>query len=544
MNQTPASTFGQGSSTARPADAGRTGLNSSSKPQELNFTDNPEVDMRGQIIKRCVEWSPPIDYLEIKTLMLPATVTDKSQWLLYGRRFEAYLRSHPYAHRFWKLGKYLLPAFIVMNNGVGGVSTNRALVGEFIEAMNDVNQSVLTSMNMNMKCQLVKEHPLYEMLVNNNSVTNVNLMIEFYIKMMQFIMDVLRHTVGSNQVALNVLAAYDLDNVESLFKMATELDAIFAGTCTAENRRRRYRFGNLFIGDVKCRSVDEFIAILYEERRWIHSIWNDDYRNDTEMLEALINGLSKSEKYTSIYTYLTIQNRPGQIVNFENVVESMRSYIRQNEFMESDREGRTNTGVVNSNTRIRKNNSPFKNNNNNKNMKSATEYFLPPHLRNKFINFTCDVCGIKGHKSFHHQPSKIQGGQFSSSPSRPAHYGNEVNTPQKSNNTVNTANLLENLTRRMMFIESNLNNNNISNNNHHANLAMVKYSPKTNTSKKGKYCSMCKKTTHNTSECKKNKTSNNSSHSANVIFSDNNVESNNNTSEIAQCYNNDIIVDY
>ena len=100
MNQTPASTFGQGPSTASPADTGRTGLNSSPKTQELDFTDNSEVDMRRQIIKRCVEWSPPIDYIEIKTLMLPATLTDKSQWLLYGRRFEAYLRSHPYAYRF------------------------------------------------------------------------------------------------------------------------------------------------------------------------------------------------------------------------------------------------------------------------------------------------------------------------------------------------------------------------------------------------------------------------------------------------------------
>ena len=96
----------------------------------------------------------------------------------------------------------------------------------------------------------------------------------------------------------------------------------------------------------------------------------------------------------------------------------------------------------------------------------------------------------------------------------------------------------------MMFIESNLNNNNISNNNHHANLAMVKYSPKTNTGKKGKYCSMCKKTTHNTSECRKNKKSNKSNHSANVIFSDNNIDLNDNIGEIAQCYNNDTIVDY
>ena len=77
----------------------------------------------------------------------------------------------------------MLPAHIVMDDGKGNVSTNRALVGEFMETMNakiDSNQSVLAVMKM--KCQLVKDHPLYDLLVDNNSVAYVTLMIEFILK--------------------------------------------------------------------------------------------------------------------------------------------------------------------------------------------------------------------------------------------------------------------------------------------------------------------------------------------------------------------------
>ena len=88
------------SSSATPVFTRNLGSSSASKTHELDFTEKPEVDMRDQIIKRCIEWSPPIDYMEIKSILLPANVTDKSQWLLYTRRWEAYLRSHPYAMKF------------------------------------------------------------------------------------------------------------------------------------------------------------------------------------------------------------------------------------------------------------------------------------------------------------------------------------------------------------------------------------------------------------------------------------------------------------
>ena len=89
---------------------------------------------------------------------------------LFTRRFEAYLRSHPFAHQFWKLGHYLLPAYIVMDDGRGNVSTNRSLVGEFYKAMHYINQSQLVLAQMNMKCQLVTSHPLYWLIIDNNSV--------------------------------------------------------------------------------------------------------------------------------------------------------------------------------------------------------------------------------------------------------------------------------------------------------------------------------------------------------------------------------------
>ena len=105
------------SSRGTPSQGQNPGVTPSSKTKVIQFTDKPEVDMRDQVIKRCLEWSPPIDYFDIKSLMLPEVVSDKSQWLLFGRRFEAYLRSHLFAHKFWKLERYLLPAYIVLNDG-------------------------------------------------------------------------------------------------------------------------------------------------------------------------------------------------------------------------------------------------------------------------------------------------------------------------------------------------------------------------------------------------------------------------------------------
>ena len=344
MNQSPSSSARNASSSASPGNARNQVAATTPRTQEMEFINNPDVDMREQIIKRCIEWSPPIDYIEIKSLRLPEQVKDKNEWLLYTRRFEAYLRSHPFAYKFWKYGKYLLPAFIVMDDGLGNISTNRELVDEFRDAMDglDSNQSSgqTAAKNLKMTCRLIRDHPLYDLLINNNSITNVTLMIEFYTKVMQFTLDVLRFTVGNNKQALNLLAAYDPDDVENLFKMTTEIDGQFSGACTAENRQRRYRFGNQFIGDLKCKSVDEFVAILYEERRWIYSIWHDDWRTDTEMLDALINGLSKSDKYAKIYSLLTLQHRPGQIVNFEQIIEQMRSFTRNSEYHELNREGR------------------------------------------------------------------------------------------------------------------------------------------------------------------------------------------------------------
>ena len=79
---------------------------------------------------------------------------------------------------------------------------------------------------------------------------------------------------------------------------------------------------------------------------------------------------------------------------------------------------------------------------------------------------------------------------------------------------------------------------------------MVKYSPKTGGNNRTKFCTFCKKNTHFTSECRRNKQKKPyNNNSANAVYSDNTDYSNlnidlNNIDEVAECRNNDVIVDY
>ena len=351
------------------------------------------------------------DYRSIPGLRLPKVIVDQSQWIACAAVFETYLRSVFMAHKFWNYGKIQPPAFIVLENNSSNSNYVRNL-GIDLNATNDEGQSSQTSTNqsstpMRKKCRLVKDHPMYYLFINNTSVANIQIAVDFYNRMMEFILDVLRYALSSNDKANNVLATYVVGDTSTIFKLATEINTLFLGQCSMESRSRRYQFGNLKFIDSKCKTFDEFIAYMFEERRWIQANYNE-FRSDAELLDALINGVSGNKKYLSIYNFLLDRQKPGQEVQIDVVLEQLRNFNRQNEFLEATNiaDQSSESQIVSTKTRTKRD-TRLQNQHNYMSSKfNDNEYFVAEHLKHKFKNVTCNYCGVLGHKSYHHRDHK------------------------------------------------------------------------------------------------------------------------------------------
>ena len=296
-----------------------TPVGTQSNYEDVNFIEEPDVDLREEMFKRCVSWTPTSDYITIPGFRLPKVIQDQNEWLSCAQVFETYLRTHFMAYKLWIFGKFEPPATIIYEES----NISRSLGPDF-NGTTETNQSSQASINsstsIRRKCRLVKDHPMYDLFINNSSLANIQIAIDFYNRMMAYILDLLRYSVGMNKRASNILATYGIGDLNSMFKMATEINKLFCGQCTMASRSRRYQFGNIKIWDSKCKTFEEFTAFMFEERRWIQLNWNE-WRSDSELLEGLINGISGSEKYLRIYNFLMDRQKPGQEIQIDIVLE-------------------------------------------------------------------------------------------------------------------------------------------------------------------------------------------------------------------------------
>ena len=57
-----------------------------------------------------------------------------------------------------------------------------------------------------------------------------------------------------------------------------------------------------------------------------------EWKSDEDMLHAAFAGLSLSEKYSKAFNFLIDSQNSGATIQFDVIIEALRSYIRQTDF--------------------------------------------------------------------------------------------------------------------------------------------------------------------------------------------------------------------
>ena len=389
--------------------------------REVDVFVDPDDDLRENIIKQWLNWRPVVDYLNFPTMVLPQNACTIEEWKEYASRFEAYLRSHPYAYKFWMMGYFQIPGEIIPNSEFQQQRQGRNLSSD-IDGSNSSNGrsssgGQQTSFSK-MKCKHFPDHPIFHSFIVPDSVNELQLAVDFYLRNISFIWDVFRYGIEKNHKAASVMARLDKGDYRSLFSVAKELHQLFSAVSTGEARFRRGAFGAKLISETNCNNLEDFIAYLYEERKWIMESFRE-WKSDEDMLHAAIAGLSLSEKYSKAFNFLIDRQNSGAAIQFDVIIEALRSYIRQTNFWASGLN--ENQKFHSGSTQITK--KMIRNHNQNNylgfrtNMKSVQsnqrvsrvvyEIVVPDNLKYKFVDKQCRVCGVTGHMSSHHKNKEV-----------------------------------------------------------------------------------------------------------------------------------------
>ena len=241
-----------------------------------------------------------------------------------------------------------------------------------------------------------------------STLSEMKMANDFYRKIMIFIVEVVKHAVKSNEKAWPIYTKFG-DDETKLFDIMDALKAEFSMKCSFENQRRASRFGNVTMGECKCKTIDQFISFLYNERRWLSDTLGI-LKSEEEMLGALQVGLLEVDPKAT--EFLLHQSEVATDIDFEEIVNKLKTSKKSYEYLGLAASDPTSYGKMSSEKR--RHNSNFKSNNhgnkhNNIGPFNAKKYngpprpfFLPASERYKYVSKTCNECGVLGHLSYHH----------------------------------------------------------------------------------------------------------------------------------------------
>ena len=244
-----------------------------------------------------------IMYLNCRFLIMSNSLAPEQQWRKWYKGLLGFLEPQLFVAEFFKLGRYLRPMEVVEEVTVDKeLPTKRSLASTFnqMTAMSNggsnSGEKKKKTIREDLKddggegnytnCLVYDKHPIFDICDICENVKDMNAANKFYVKVLMYIMNVIKFAVQDNNKALGIFIKYD-KNVVELFVMMEELTKEFSVKTDFGNSIRISRFGITKMREANCRTIDDFINYIYGEKRWLYDNFGT-IKSDSEMIKALV----------------------------------------------------------------------------------------------------------------------------------------------------------------------------------------------------------------------------------------------------------------
>ena len=364
--------------------------------------------------------------------MIPG-LNSEQQWRKWFRGFIGFLKSQIFVGEFFNLGRYQCPMEILEVEEVDKeLPTKRSLTFTFnqMAAMassvkdsaekkgkkggkddaREVKETIMEEPST--KCLVFDHHPIFDICDISENVKDMKAANKFYVKVLQYIMNIIEFAVHDNNKANGIFIKYD-KNVERLFEMMEELTKEFSVKTDFENTIRISKFGLTKMRECNCKSVDEFINYIYGEKRWLYDTFGT-IKSDNEMIKALQFGIVEFDRTATRFLINQCILTPN--ISFDEIVRSMKDSKKQFEFLNMEAQGGFNYGSCNyrngnnmsangkrgSPGFVKRSPNTFNRPNSAGNNGKSWPFYVPVNERAAYTGIKCYKCGITGHKGSHH----------------------------------------------------------------------------------------------------------------------------------------------
>ena len=380
---------------------------------------NASKQQKASLMNNLFTWTGSEKYFYIRDFKMSATLTDEQELYYWYKGYTNLMGGQTFAGEFLEYGHYQEPMIFVKTNPLDTeLPTKRPLAAEFDAALTGEGSSKKTKRtggdtgNDLSKCFIYENHPVFEYCDIDKTVKDMVAANKLYKKVIKYMMDVLKYAVQLNEKALWIYNRSD-DDASNLFITIEDLRKEFSIKTNFENTIRINKFGVTKMYETKCKSLDEFIGYLYNEKRWLYNN-QGIFKSEEDMIKALQIGIVQFDP--SATRFLLNQTEITPSISFEEIVRKLKDSRKEYEFL-----GLTQQNPLNYSEGDNKNN--FVNRNkfrggygrSSSNFRSNFRvrdsgniggnmwpFKVPPKDIAAMVGKKCYRCGVMGHSGHHH----------------------------------------------------------------------------------------------------------------------------------------------